>query len=436
MKNNFLILFLFSLLMGCSSNEELNKVDYKNVFANNNILPLTSGFQRSDAKIGKVKNLKNILNSKSYNTTNTSVDYPLEKIWEIDTDQSVNDENPFLSEPIVISSYLFLINNNGVLFKINIDDGKIFWEKNIFNDLENTIVGTPSISGSFSNQEEITIYINSGYNQLLAMNGKNGDVIWKKTHDLPFRGGMTVSKNLLLISDFAGNMLSINNKNGETNWNVLLGSDYNSIYTKARPIVAKNKIIVPGTGGTFYVISLDTGDLLWTENMSSNKQLPKLFHSGDIVANPLFKNGVAYLVSQSGNISAFDINTSEELWNLPIGGFETPSLSGKTIFLNGNMGLLAAIDISSGKVRWTKKYPSYINDDSFFSEKEIALYKGPSLINSKILFGDNDGIIHIIDPISGSDIGNLSVGELAIPPLPAHKKVFFLTINGTLLAYK
>ena len=436
MQNNLLILCLFLILMGCSSNDELDQSDYKNVFEDNNILPLTKEAGRLNSKIDQAKNLKNIFNAQSYNTKNPFLDYPLENIWEINTDQDINDENPFLSEPIVISKHLYLINNHGVVSKINIDNGKIVWKKDIFNDLENTIIGTPSISGVLSNQDEITIYINSGYNQILAINGKNGEEIWKKTHNLPFRGGMTVSKDVLLISDFAGNFLSINNKNGKINWNVLLGSDYNSVYTKARPIVANNKIIVPGTGGTFYVISLETGDVIWTENMSSNKQLPQLFHVGDIVANPLYKNGVIYLVSQSGNISAFDINTSEELWNLPIGGFDTPALSGGTIFISGNMGLLAAIDTESGKVRWTKQFPRYVNSNSFFSEKKIAIYKGPTLINSKILFGDNDGTIHIIDPNTGSDISKLSIGKLAIPPISADKKVFFLTENGTLLAYK
>ena len=436
MQNNFLILCVFFILIGCSSNEEIDISKYRNVFVDKSIFPLVNETERSDSKLDKVESLNNIFNAKSYNTINPTLDYPLEKIWSIDTDQNINDENPFLSEPIIISSHLYLINNNGVVFKINIDNGKIVWKKKFFKDLEHTIIGTPSISGILSNQDDITIYVNSGYNEILAINGNNGDEIWKKTHKLPFRGGITVSKELLLISDFAGNLLSINNKNGKTNWSILLGSDYNSVYTKARPIVANDKIIVPGTGGTFFVVSIETGDVLWTENLSSNKQLPKLFHVGDIVANPLFNNGVVYLVSQSGNISAFDINTSKELWKLPIGGFETPTLSGKTIFINSNMGLLTAIDITSGKVRWTKKYPSYVNEDGFFSEKEIALYKGPTLISSKILFGDNFGKIHILDANNGSDLGSLSVGKLAIAPLPANRKVFFLTENGKLLAYK
>ena len=147
-------------MIGCSSNEEIDQTNYKNVFENNNISSLTTitaRTERSDFKIDKVKNLKNLFNAKSYNTTNASVDYPLEKIWEIDTLQNINDKNPFLSDPIVISSHLYLINNHGILFKINIDNGKIVWKKNIFNDLGNTIVGTPSISGKISKQDEITI---------------------------------------------------------------------------------------------------------------------------------------------------------------------------------------------------------------------------------------------------------------------------------------
>ena len=44
---------------------------------------------------------------------------------------------------------------------------------------------------------------------------------WKKKHKLPFRGGMTVSKDMLLISDFAGNFSLLIVTMAETNWSVL-----------------------------------------------------------------------------------------------------------------------------------------------------------------------------------------------------------------------
>ena len=100
------------------------------------------------------------------------------------------------------------------------------------------------------------------------------------------------------------------------------------------------------------------------------------------------------------------------------------------------MGLLAAIDIVSGKLRWKKKYPSYINENYLFSDKEIAIYKGPTLVNYKILLSNLDGIIDIIDASNGKQISSLKIDKLALSPIPADKKIFFLTASGKLLAYK
>ena len=130
------------------------------------------------------------------------------------------------------------------------------------------------------------------------------------------------------------------------------------------------------------------------------------------------------------------IDTSEKLWNIPIGGFETPVISGKTIFIIGNLGVLAAIDKDSGKLRWQKNYTSYLNKDSFFWDKEIAVYKGPSLVDSKILISNQKGLVRIIDANNGSEISTLKVGELAFPAIPIYKKILFLTANGKLMAYE
>ena len=435
MQNKNLLIITFALFLGCSSDKDTKLQNAVNIFNNDNELSSIIN-QKQDAKLDVVRDIKNISNAKSYNLTNSFIKFPLSKSWQVNTNQMIDDKNPYLPDPIYLSQNLFLLNNYGILYKIEANKGKLIWNKSIFKNLENTIIGTPAISGKLSNDGKVTIYAHNGYDEIQAINGDNGELIWKKKHYLPIRGGITSYKNSILISDFDGNILSINNENGTTNWSVFLGSDYNSVYTSARPIVAKNKIIVPGTGGAFFILSGDKGQVLWNENISSNKQLPKIFHSGDIIANPIYHEGVVYIVSQSGFTAAFDIDTSEELWNIPVGGIETPTLSGETIFVNGNMGLLAAIDISSGKLRWKKKYPSYVNENSLFSDKKVAIYKGPTLVGSKILLSNLEGKIIIIDANNGNEINTLDINELALAPIPVDKKIFFLTKKGKLLAYK
>jgi len=100
------------------------------------------------------------------------------------------------------------------------------------------------------------------------------------------------------------------------------------------------------------------------------------------------------------------------------------------------MGDLVALDVKTGDVRWQRQFPKYINEDSYFSDKEIALYKGPTLINSHVLFSNQNGKVMIIDANTGEDRGFILVDKLATSPIPADKKVFFLTAKGKLIAYK
>ena len=435
MPNKFIIFLTFIFLLSCSKDETVNQSNYINIFQPKNEISFVNKEYRENSKLENLSNLQEILNSKSYNLINSEINFPLKKKWQIDTDQYIDDKNPYLPDPLYYASYIYLLNINGYLFKINSTDGKIVWKKQIFNDLEDTIVGTPAIAGIKNKNNTVTLYAHNGSQELLAINGVDGTVIWKKKHELPFRGGITSYKNYLFVSDFDGNFLSFNNRNGKLVWNVFLGSEYNSVYTTARPLVVKNKVIVPGTGGTFFVIAINTGEVLWSENISSNKQLPILFHSGDIVANPIYYKGKLFLVSQSGFTAAFDLKTSKKLWYIPIGGFETPTISGKTIFIMGNLGILAAVDTDTGKLRWKKQYPSYVNEKSFFSEKEISVYKGPTLVDSKLLITNQKGIINVVNANNGSEIDTLNLDELSVPPIPVDGNLLFLTAKGSLLAF-
>ena len=435
MPNKFIIFLTFIFLLSCSKDETVNQSNYINIFQPKNEISFVNKEYRENSKLENLSNLQEILNSKSYNLINSKINFPLKKKWQIDTDQYIDDKNPYLPDPLYYASYIYLLNINGYLFKISSNDGKIVWKKQIFNDLEDTIVGTPAIAGIKNKNNTVTLYAHNGSQELLAINGVDGTVIWKKKHELPFRGGITSYKNYLFVSDFDSNFLSFNNRNGKLVWNVFLGSEYNSVYTTARPLVVKNKVIVPGTGGTFFVIAINTGEVLWSENISSNKQLPILFHSGDIVANPIYYKGKLFLVSQSGFTAAFDLKTSKKLWYIPIGGFETPTISGKTIFIMGNLGLLAAVDTDTGKLRWKKQYPSYVNEKSFFSEKEISVYKGPTLVDSKLLITNQKGIIKIVNANNGSEIDTLNLDELSVPPIPVDGNLLFLTAKGSLLAF-
>ena len=154
---NVFLLFNILLLNGCSSDEKLDLKGSVNIFEKQNTFAYVEESKKQNAELDIPTNNLNILNSKSYNLTNSVINFPLEKLWEIDTNQSLNNSTPLLSDPISIFSKIYLINSNGSLLKIDSQSGKILWDKEIFENLGNSIIGAPAISGKYISENDVTI---------------------------------------------------------------------------------------------------------------------------------------------------------------------------------------------------------------------------------------------------------------------------------------
>ena len=63
------------------------------------------------------------------NLNNSKINYPFKKKWQINTEQNIDDKNPYLPDPLFFASNIYLLNTKGYLFKINSDDGKLIWKK-------------------------------------------------------------------------------------------------------------------------------------------------------------------------------------------------------------------------------------------------------------------------------------------------------------------
>ena len=169
MLTNFFYIILFFLLLGCSSSEDKDLSQYVPINERALNFNFVNEINKNNSLLEDPITIKDIHNPENYQSSNALVDFPLEKIWEIDTNQSVDDKNPLLPKPIFISSNIYLLNNNGYLFKISGKTGKVIHKNLVFRDLENTIIGTPALSAKSSKSGNNILYLHNGFNELVAI---------------------------------------------------------------------------------------------------------------------------------------------------------------------------------------------------------------------------------------------------------------------------
>lgn len=175
----------------------------------------------------------------------------------------------------------------------------------------------------------------------------------------------------------------------------------------SNPVVSEGVIYFSLFLGDGYLFAVDatTGKLKWKSTRTQERYGP-----------PAIAGNIMY-VGSSGRYHAIDLNTRKELWNFPMGGHTSsgsaPLVANGLIFVGSSDGRLSALDAATGIRRW------YLQAD------ERTYWLAPVYREGVLYCVDGTGVIHALHAETGKELWKLS--EV--------KGVFSLLLNGPSLFY-
>ena len=368
--------------------------------------------------------------NETHSVPNINLKFPLKTIFSKNTDQEISDKHFSLANPVVDKKNIYLLSSNGNVTSINKENFKINWQKKIFsNNFDFSNLGSIVVK-----LNKDVLYLHNGGDLIVGLNKKNGEIIWKFKNQFPFRGNITIRDNYLLANDYNDNLIAfLENK---LIWKKKLGQSENAIFTTIRPIIYKNKIINPAFNGLFHVLNISDGKLIFSDYLQPNKKMAKIYRNNDIIANPIISNNKIYIISHSGTLASYDLNSLKLLWSVQIGSANTPIKSGNSLFLIDNNNILYAINASNGKIKWMKQLDSNIEEGFYFKDIKKINFKGPFLIDDKLTLFSSNGYLNLINPLNGELIESRDFDLLGTEPIFVENKLIILTSDGELKVYK
>ena len=107
---------------------------------------------------------------------------------------------------------------------------------------------------------------------------------------------------------------------------------------------------------------------------------------GEVSYSPAVAGETVYASSQSGRVSAFELETGDEVWTTVLEQKVTsaPSVAGDTVLVGTETGVLAALDAGSGELRW--QFPT-----------GGVITGSPAAIGSTVYVASHDGKLYALD---------------------------------------
>jgi outer membrane protein assembly factor BamB len=342
------------------------------------------------------------------------------------------------SSPVAFGNRLYLnspvgdlANTQERLVALDAESGKIVWEKRFSQYLSDVPQHRASWASPAVDPETGNIYVFTVAAQLICV-APDGKIVWDRslpdeygavtTHGgrttSPIVDGDKVILNALVLAwgdlNRTGNRyFAFDKKTGQTVWIASpQARHYDTNYST--PIVATidgtRALIVGGTDGVYHALKVNTGEKIWSMEVSKRA----------ILNSALFKDNIAYLThgeenmdtTEMGMIAAVDATKTGVLgadafkWRtrgfLP--SFASPVMDAERLYTVDNSAIVGAFDLKTGAKLWDKSLGT--------------LQKGsPLLADGKLYVGTENGKFYILRP-SATGVEVLDEDVLGTPETP------------------
>ena len=422
------------LLLSCSNNSNILSGERQSIlpnFADISINP--DAANEIDLSLNKTlkTDASHAGGNERHSGGNLSLSFPLTLKWSARI-KGIKDETIDLPQPIISAGRVFALDGNSELHAFDLETGKSLWSYILDPKADEHV---PGITGGIAYRDNIVV-AHSGRNYLYALDANTGDLIWRKSVDESLRGGPTLTElNSVILTDLDGRVYVFTLSNGMLLWQRAGFPVDTVVYGASSPALFEQKIIVSGQAGEIAVYDLLSGDLNWADSLASFNPRTPLERLSDIRAFASTDDKNAYFISQSGRMSAFDVNQGYEIWDTPISGIEMPWVAGQSLFVVTIDGRLICIRKSDGAVRWVTELPGAI-PEGVAATQDLPRYIGPVIANGEVLAIHKSGELFRFEALSGELISKSKLTSKITTPLQiGDQHLVALSRDGTIRVF-
>lgn len=178
------------------------------------------------------------------------------KQWEYETNSRVH------SSPALRNNIIVFGNDDGEIIGINSKLGNLIYREKI---------GKPFFGGATI--DENTVYLGNDDGFIYALNLSDGKINWKYETGSRIIMVPAFNKNDLIVGNLKGGLFSIRKETGKLNWK----TDTNGLLNSS-PLVTANIIIVPDLSKSIHFVDVQSGKILKTMNLEGRGKLSPVIY--------------------------------------------------------------------------------------------------------------------------------------------------------------
>ena len=285
-----------------------------------------------------------------------SLDQNIKPHWTFTCEDEIRGSAVYHKGVVYVGAY----DNN--LYAINGKDGEFIWKY----PAEGGIVSRPAI-------DQGLVYFGSEDKKLYAVSLRSGKLLWEYRAEGPIRSSPCVAEGHVFVGADDGFLHAVNINTHRRTWRV------DSIEAvRSSPYVTDEGVYFGCESGEFFKLDF-RGEIKW-----------RFRAKRAITSSPVESQGVVFFTSLDSNLYALDARSGWVIWRFRLGkgSVSSPCVSDKYIYVGSADGNIYCLDSRSGREVWR-----------YGTEHQVS--SSPTIYKGSVYCGSADGNVYCLDQLSG-----------------------------------
>ena len=319
--------------------------------------------------------------------------------WKIKF-SGTNDLGNFI--PSFSADKLFFSDETGSINSYEASSGNLLW----------TIQESELSSGTASGFGVVVVSDKLG--NVISYDQNDGSKLWSKNVKAGVLSQAAIDASVVIVKTSAGELIALDKNSGEIVWSYRSQLPLLTVRGSSSPVIDDDKVIATFDNGRLVVFQLATGFPLWDGAISYVSGTSELDNLVDADSNPVIAGSLIYAVNYQGNLNIFDQSQKRSIWKSEASSFYSPVIT---------KGLIIVVENNSKIITYSNK----TLEESWSSDEYLnRSLSNPISFKGNLLVGDNEGYLHIINPINGKTVGRKKISKQPLKYLSSRGNAIYV----------
>ncbi|HHL45284.1 MAG TPA: outer membrane protein assembly factor BamB [Gammaproteobacteria bacterium] len=320
------------------------------------------------------------------------------------------DEEDLRLFPRLAGDTLYVNDHKGTVVSLQADTGKQNWEI----DLNKPLTSGPGYGDG-------KVVIGSADGQVIALSADDGKALWRAQLSSEILAPPAVGEGVVVAHTVDGKLFALDAADGAQLWIYDRTVPTLTLRGTSAPVILSDIVVDGFASGKIALLVLRDGRVLWEKSIAVPRGRSELERMVDIDASPLVMGSVLYVVSYQGRVAAIDLQSGRVLWSRSMSSYTGLAADERTLYLSDDEDRVWALNRSNGASLWQQEA---------LQRRSLT---APAVYKESVVVGDMEGYLHWMARSDGHFVARFPLGSgVRVAPVVSGERLYAYSNDGKL----